>query len=55
MKIRIDIPADPRLLEVLGTIARELRRIADALERAHPPRIVPFSARAIVGQPTNER
>ncbi len=55
MKVKIEIPADPRLIDALGTIARELRRIADALERAHPPRLVPFSARVVVGRPTNER
>lgn len=33
----------------------QLTRIADAQERAHPPRLIPFSARAVVGRPTDER
>jgi len=33
----------------------QLKRIADAQERAHPPSRFPFSVRIIVGKPTNER
>ena len=55
MKIKIEIPSDPRLLAILAAIARDLQRIADAQERAYPPKLVPFSASFNVGRPTDER